>query len=84
MGHASRNVDQGSGRLVAALCLGVIGALAASILTLVAGHGLLLAFVAYMMAGSAISAGVLAGVLAHARVAHVRRRNRPGGGVRTA
>ncbi|MBP7000127.1 hypothetical protein [Amaricoccus sp.] len=80
MDSGSRNRDRGAGRLAAALVLGVLGAVAVSGFTLASGHGILLAFLAYMLSGSLICCATLAGSLAVGAAARVVRRNRRGGG----
>ncbi len=71
-------IDAGGGRVVGALFLAVAGALALSAATLAAGHGFMLALLAYLLAGTATAALALAGGAVAVRAEHPGRR--PGAG----
>ena len=69
--------DRSTAMVLGAVIIGVIGALGLAVCVLVAGHGLLLAFLAYAVGGMTLTFAALAGRLAiDAAAARAARRPR--------
>ena len=57
MTHSAKTFDRTAGNPAGLVIFGFLGAGAAALLTLVAGHGLLLAFLAYSLSGAVFLVG---------------------------